>query len=524
MKKVKRIKLASLAAVALLAVPAGMAAVPALPGIANVGVVQASATSVNLNGQYGLVFGSFPLYAGTILYLNVGTDGTPVDPETPLTADDTFGVVQGYFINNHLASVKVEDVGKTITGWVAASELPDFPEDGRRADLDAAIQLYAMADNVFSVVLGSGAGGFTGKRGDSFLANGILLDQYKDVSAFVQADKDALTVIQADATNLTTTNILDQEAGAAAGKTAGENGLPFNPGNQSQTYIDAYTAAYKAAKADYDAGYAAGKADKEDGRRPSRNPNRTTAYKNGYIKGYAQATGPEYPGLPDDNDQSDADNDTSGDVDNELGIVYSDYQKVPIYQDKALTQNTGKTLDNYINSWQVLDVAKDSSGTITAYQLGTNQWVKAADMLTAFPATLKTIPEQEVYYSDNKAVSVYTDPLTKYRSGQHLNTNINEWRIFEVALNDQDAPIAFRLGAHQWVKASEMKETYPLSGIFKTTQGKTLYNLDGQKTGTIAATDSYKVFAVTYFNGRQAVRLGNNNQWIFARDGAYYPD
>ncbi|WP_268744908.1 hypothetical protein [Agrilactobacillus composti] len=42
-------------------------------------------------------------------------------------------------------------------------------------------------------------------------------------------------------------------------------------------------------------------------------------------------------------------------------------------------------------------------------------------------------------------------------------------------------------------------------------------------TGSIQSDGLYQIFAVTYINGKQSLKLGNDNQWIIASTGDYYP-
>ncbi|MCH4171627.1 MAG: hypothetical protein LKF36_10410 [Lactobacillus sp.] len=60
--------------------------------------------------------------------------------------------------------------------------------------------------------------------------------------------------------------------------------------------------------------------------------------------------------------------------------VYSDNKAAVIYSDAATTKDTDTKLSTSVDEWSAFEVAKDSDGNITAYRLGKDQWVKAADI------------------------------------------------------------------------------------------------------------------------------------------------
>lgn len=205
--------------------------------------------------------------------------------------------------------------------------------------------------------------------------------------------------------------------------------------------------------------------------------------------------------------------------------VDSANKAVKVYDDAATSKDSGATLDTSYNTWTVTRTAKNSDGKVVAYDLGNNQWVKAADVTegsTASKATVSDLPTGTALYSNFMGATIYSDPDTTKSNGS-LNTSYDEWSAFKVAKDSNGNPVAYELGSNQWVKASDLQLQKNLNGTFDANAGTALYSSDGTLTGTISSSGLYKVFAVTYINGHQAVKLGNDSQWIIAATGDYYP-
>ncbi|GAF39963.1 hypothetical protein FC83_GL002977 [Agrilactobacillus composti DSM 18527 = JCM 14202] len=205
--------------------------------------------------------------------------------------------------------------------------------------------------------------------------------------------------------------------------------------------------------------------------------------------------------------------------------VDSANKAVKVYDDAATSKDSGATLDTSYNTWTVTRTAKNADGKVVAYDLGNNQWVKAADVTegsTASKATVSDLPTGTALYSNFIGATIYSDPDTTKSNGS-LNTSYDEWSAFKVAKDSNGNPVAYELGSNQWVKAMDLQLQKNLNGTFAANAGTALYSADGTLTGTISTSGLYKVFAVTYINGHQAVKLGNDSQWIIAATGDYYP-
>ncbi|GAF41964.1 hypothetical protein FC83_GL002103 [Agrilactobacillus composti DSM 18527 = JCM 14202] len=204
--------------------------------------------------------------------------------------------------------------------------------------------------------------------------------------------------------------------------------------------------------------------------------------------------------------------------------VDSGKKAVTVYSDAATTKDSGAKLDTSYSTWAVNQTAKDKDGKIVAYDLGNNQWVKASDVTAGSTSSVTTgaMPTGTALYSNFNAATIYSDPETTQSIG-NLNTSYDEWSAFKVAKDANGNPVAYDLGNNQWVKASDLQLQKALNGTFDANAGTALYSSNGSLSGTIKSDGLYRVFAVTYLNGRQAVKLGNDNQWIIAATGDYYP-
>lgn len=208
--------------------------------------------------------------------------------------------------------------------------------------------------------------------------------------------------------------------------------------------------------------------------------------------------------------------------------VDSAKKAVVVYNDAATTKKSGSTLSTDYTLWAVTRVAKDADGKTVAYDLGENQWVKASDVTleddtdTNEDVKVSNTVSGDALYSNYKAATIYSDPAAT-KAVRTLSTSYNEWSAFKVSKDNNGKIIAYDLGGGQWVKASDLVRQVNLSGTFYTTAGTPLTNAQGEKTGTIASTGSYQIFAVRYIDGKQSLKLGNDSQWIVAANGDYYP-
>lgn len=133
------------------------------------------------------------------------------------------------------------------------------------------------------------------------------------------------------------------------------------------------------------------------------------------------------------------------------------------------------------------------------------------------------LPKGTAIYSNYAPLKIYSDPQTTQDTGTTLDTGIGEWAAFDTAMDQSGHITAYELGKNQWVKAEDIQLSQTLGGTFETTTGTTLYSANGTRTGAIKTTGAYKVYAVRYINGEQALKLGTDDQWIMAHTGAYYP-
>lgn len=197
---------------------------------------------------------------------------------------------------------------------------------------------------------------------------------------------------------------------------------------------------------------------------------------------------------------------------------------VKVYSDAATTQDSGAKLDTQYNIWDVTRTAKDKDGKTVAYDLGNSQWVKASDVseVAASKVTVSPATKGQAVYSNFKGATIYSDADTTKANGT-LNTSYDEWSTFQVAKDASGNIVAYDLGSNQWVKASDLSLIKTQGGTFDANAGTALYNRDGDVTGSIQSDGLYQIFAVTYINGKQSLKLGNDNQWIIASTGDYYP-
>lgn len=210
------------------------------------------------------------------------------------------------------------------------------------------------------------------------------------------------------------------------------------------------------------------------------------------------------------------------------GTVVVKADKTTLYRNQALTsaypsRAAAKGEDfNY-----TLVVKNTSDDAIVAYgrkdQAGNWEFIKAGDVTAAatYTTTVETLPRTHVY--SNSAATIYSDQDATTDSGATLSTDVTEWVASRVSKDSAGNVVAYELGKNQWVKASDLQTTKSLDGIFVAGEGTQLYSKDGSKASKLAASGAYKVFAVTYMNGHQAVKLGSDAQWIYADAGDYYP-
>ena len=209
----------------------------------------------------------------------------------------------------------------------------------------------------------------------------------------------------------------------------------------------------------------------------------------------------------------------------EWAAVHTNNEPVPVYTDAATTKPSGVNLTTPYSTWKVTRTAAGTSGKVVAYDLGSNQWVKAADVTPAYGSnlTVSDMPQGSVVYSDFKDVTVYSDMQATKPVGK-LSTSYDEWTATQVANDNYYGAFTYNLGNSQWVKVSDISLTKPASGVIVVNAGTSVFDSVGKYTGTITDPGAYKVFNVSYINGKQSLQVGDFYQWVAASDGAYYPD
>ncbi|MCH4171626.1 MAG: hypothetical protein LKF36_10405 [Lactobacillus sp.] len=201
-----------------------------------------------------------------------------------------------------------------------------------------------------------------------------------------------------------------------------------------------------------------------------------------------------------------------------------------VYSDIAFQNEISDLKVGKGQNFDYTQVIKDSlNNEIVGYarkQGKTWTYVKADTFKEVTPEVqvdTEKLPTGTAVYSDNKAAVIYSDAATTKDSGTKLSTSVDEWSAFEVAKDSDGNITAYRLGKDQWVKAADIQVQKDLDGTFDTSAGVTLRDNDGTVSGAIKEDGQYTVNAVRYINGKQALRLGNDSQWVFASQGDFYP-
>lgn len=199
-------------------------------------------------------------------------------------------------------------------------------------------------------------------------------------------------------------------------------------------------------------------------------------------------------------------------------------EAIKTYTDRATTILATKTYAkaqvlNYDR--MIIDLETD---TVIAYGIkqdnGQYLFVKATDVTQIGALTLE--PLAGTLYA-LKPVMIYSDATTQQATGQQLAQDIKEWAVFKKATDANGQIVAYELGQDQWVKATDLKAEKPLAGTFTAKNGTALCSATGDQTTTLTKTDTYRVFGVRYIQNEQYVRLGNQNQWVKASAGDFYP-
>ncbi|MCH4172279.1 MAG: hypothetical protein LKF36_13745 [Lactobacillus sp.] len=196
---------------------------------------------------------------------------------------------------------------------------------------------------------------------------------------------------------------------------------------------------------------------------------------------------------------------------------------VPIYTDATTTKLSGTSLTESYSDWHVVRAAIDANRKVAAYDLGANQWIKAAGTSPSFGSNLQAYAmwQGTAVYSDFKDVTIYSDMRATKPIGK-LSTQYDEWAVTQVAKDDY-GPFSYNLGGNQWVKSTDISVAKSVSGVIILPAGTIIQSAVGNYTKTITTPGAYKVFSVGYIKGQQALSVGDFNNWVLASAGAYYP-
>ncbi|MHA3065298.1 SLAP domain-containing protein [Lacticaseibacillus saniviri] len=182
---------------------------------------------------------------------------------------------------------------------------------------------------------------------------------------------------------------------------------------------------------------------------------------------------------------------------------------------------TGQKLTEF-TAWKVFATVVTADGQ-RWYQVGTNQWVKAADV------DLHTIePFQDVVvidYAPGYGVNVWSTPLGNQATGQRLQTG-STWKVFAKS-TDAYGNVFYNLGGNQWINKVYTKQALSAAGqaIHKNTttinvpsgQNVKTWTAPGSKVAaaTLIKTTKVRVLSIKKLNNVQWYQVGEK-QWIEA--------
>ncbi|GAF42031.1 hypothetical protein FC83_GL002154 [Agrilactobacillus composti DSM 18527 = JCM 14202] len=190
-------------------------------------------------------------------------------------------------------------------------------------------------------------------------------------------------------------------------------------------------------------------------------------------------------------------------------IFFSKNVPVTLYSDPETKQPTGKTLSTAVDAWKVFQIAYNGE-YLMSYNLGDNQWVKAADDRPESLGVMSNDGYFKEFYSNGKAVTVYSDPYLTKAIGK-LDPTISHWAVIRNSV-PRGYFYSFDLGDNQWVGPSENTRIILDSYFFRA--DTPLYNSEGKRTQAINnANYTYKIFDVKTIQGGIYVKLGSDDQW-----------
>ncbi|GAF41478.1 hypothetical protein FC83_GL002769 [Agrilactobacillus composti DSM 18527 = JCM 14202] len=103
----------------------------------------------------------------------------------------------------------------------------------------------------------------------------------------------------------------------------------------------------------------------------------------------------------------------------------------------------------------IKSVLLGASALATAATIGLTPLATANAATTAEPTIVSV---NTTFHSDNKGLTIYTDPNGSQNSGKQLPTTISDWRVTREAKDANGQVIAYDLGNGQWVKAADVTQ------------------------------------------------------------------
>lgn len=196
----------------------------------------------------------------------------------------------------------------------------------------------------------------------------------------------------------------------------------------------------------------------------------------------------------------------------QYGIVIVAVPQATVYADPALTQPTGRLLPHGSN-WATTVAGQDSTGKTVSYRVSTHEWLAAKD-ITTLPNAV-AVREKEngtVTIFRSNGARTYAAPFSEQANGS-LPYGSN-WRYTGVVKNGYGAFQFFQVSTHQWVLASDAKQTSfvkPAGGIVTVTAPGEINTrtLAGGINGRLAAGTAWRYTGLLYdTSGRTNVLIG----------------
>lgn len=178
----------------------------------------------------------------------------------------------------------------------------------------------------------------------------------------------------------------------------------------------------------------------------------------------------------------------------EPNIVIIKSAQAKVYSNPQLSQATGRTLP-FASSWAATAVAKNTeTGTVTAYQVATNQWIAANDITTQADFVGVQQPATGVIYISSATSKTYANPDLTGQANGSLPFK-SGWKYTAVFKNGYGRIISYQVSTHQWVPAGNVQtdshlvmSLEPGRGILRITKkgGASTYSATGQVNGHLA--------------------------------------